>query len=821
MLLVGCAGTGSSTLPPPSISTTSTSQVTPAEPIPEDLPASRSALAFYLKDGNIHLWEEGSGERGAVFDGGDAISVKLSPDRELIVFMRRSIVGTPEVDWYEQSSLWVMDRGGGNLRQLISAEQLRGLIGSSDTDSSNMPQVEWIPGTHQLAFTAYNYFVQAEGESHAFPTGLFLVNADTAELKVLVPAGTSLKFSPAPDGQRIALMSRTGFGFLATDGSGPYQELFAYPEVGFGGAAFPSGVWTLDASSFLLVAAGEIRRVPVDGSPVELLATLNDSHPDSVAFSPNGKHVSYVMGQKWYVADLAGSALPVAYAPGAYFFWHKILWSPAGIAYSLDGPILVELCPDATRQSETCGREIELGQSAVVNGRADMPADIAYIEWIDSSRFLFTTFEPGDLYYGNLDGEVIPISTESVFFSAMPGTCTNNAEFAPGGEAPQVLSVAPDIVFQISWRLRNSGTCTWDDSYRLAYLGGDVLNATASISVKQDVTPGGEVDLSITLSSPAEARAFHGLYRLFGSDGIPFGLPLPVEGLVPTYSLMDLQTDQILAKIPSIMGWLATGDDAVWALSALDIRISRIDYATNQAAAPITAGNLLQSIAVGYGSVWVVGDGEDLIRIDPATNTVSATIRVPLEEFNNLNGVSAGAGAIWVSSTDGSVSRINPETEQVEAKIAVPWAGKIVATENAIWVTNQIDSLLTRIDPASNQVAAVIELECTLYSIDANDSAVWAGCISEPTLFRIDPATNRVVARFAVGTNPSPKDVALGPSTVWVTARRGGILMQIDPATNQVVAVYQLGQNTFDLAARGDEVWVSVQGDGAIWRIRP
>jgi len=224
---------------------------------------------------------------------------------------------------------------------------------------------------------------------------------------------------------------------------------------------------------------------------------------------------------------------------------------------------------------------------------------------------------------------------------------------------------------------------------------------------------------------------------------------------------------------------------------------------------------------VGYGSVWVVGDGEDLIRIDPATNTVSATIRVPLEEFNNLNGVSAGAGAIWVSSTDGSVSRINPETEQVEAKIAVPWAGKIVATENAIWVTNQIDSLLTRIDPASNQVAAVIELECTLYSIDANDSAVWAGCISEPTLFRIDPATNRVVARFAVGTNPSPKDVALGPSTVWVTARRGGILMQIDPATNQVVAVYQLGQNTFDLAARGDEVWVSVQGDGAIWRIRP
>ena len=823
VFLAGCAGTGTGALPPPSISVTSTSsQSTPTVPTLMDLPDSRSALAFYIKDGNVHVWEEGSGEKGAIFDGGDAISVKLSPDRQKLAYLRRTIIRRSDVDWYEQSSLWAMDLDGGNLRQLISAEQLRQLIGSSDTDSSNMPQVEWIPGTHRLAFTGYNYIVQAEGESHAYPTGLFFVNADTSELEVLVPAGTSLKFSPAPDGQRFALMSLTGFGFLATDGSGQYQELFAYPKVGFGGAAWPSGVWTQDSSAFILVTGGEVRRVPLSGSPVETLATLSDSHPDSVFFSPNGKNVSYVMGREWYVADLEESSRPVASTFGAYFFWRKILWSPAGIAYSLDGPNLVELCPDATRQSETCGKEFELGQAAVENGRKDSPADIAYLEWIDSSRFLFTTFEPGDLYFGNLDGEVIPISTDSVFFSAMPGTCVNNSEFAISGEGLQVLSVAADTSFQINWRLQNSGTCAWDNSYRLVYLGGDIPNPTANISIKQDVIPGGEVDLSVTLGSPAEAGTFHGAYRLFGPDGIPFGLPLPVDGLVPSYSIQDLRPDQVLAKIPSIMGWLATGDEAVWALTTLDTLVSQIDYETNQAAAPIEAGNTLQSIAVGYGSAWVVGDGEDLIRIDPATNAVSAIIRVPLQEFKNLNGVSAGAGAIWVSSlSDGSVSRIDPETEQVEVKIAVPWAGQIVATENAIWVTNQIDPLLTRIDPASNQVSAVIELECNLYGIDASDTAVWATCMSEPTLFRIDPATNRVVARFAVGTNPSPKDVALGPSTVWVTARRGGILMQIDPATNQVVAVYQLGQNTYDLAAHEDEVWVSVQGEGAIWRIRP
>ena len=716
--------------------------------------------------------------------------------------------------------MWVMERNLAKPRELVGAQQLRELIGSAVGDSSKMAQVDWIPGTNKLAFTGMNYYVQGEGESHAFPVGLFVVDAGTAELKTLITAETSLKFSSAPDGRRIAVMTKTGFGFLASDGSVQYQEQFAYPEVGFGGAAWPSGAWTQDARAFLLAAAGEIRRVPFDGGPIETLATLVDSHPDSVAFAPNGRHVANVTGQRWVVTALDGSTQPVVAPAGAYFFWRKIHWSPAGVAYALDGPNLLELCPDATQQTETCGRAYDLGAAAVENGRADVPADIAYIEWIDSERFVFTTFEPGDLYFGNLAGEVKLISTDAVFFSAMAGTCRNAAEFAGGGEGLQVLDAAADTNFEIGWRLRNSGTCTWSDAYQLVYLGGNVANATAAISLKEQVAPGGEIDLTVTLSSPAETGAFRGEWRLFGSDGRPFGPALAAEGQAPDYELRTLEPSQIEAVIPSIMGWLANGDGTMWALSALNTGVSGIDHETNQTTEPVLAGELLEAIAAGNGSVWVVGGGADLRRIDPATNAVSEIITVPLQEFNSLNAVATGAGAVWVSSSsDGSVTRINPETLVVEAMIAVPWAGKIVATENAVWVVSQIDSFLTRIDPDTNEVVATIEFECTLYGIDANEDGVWAACIADPVLFRIDPATNRVVARFAVGAS-SPKDVALGSGFVWVTARRSGILMQIDTITNQVIAVYQLGQNTFDLAAVSDEVWVSVQGDGAIWRIK-
>jgi len=89
LFLAGCGGREENALPPPSISGTS-AQETPTQPSAESPLPSNSALVFYLNNGNIHAWEEGSGDTGTVFDGRDAISVTLSPDNQLIAFMRRT-----------------------------------------------------------------------------------------------------------------------------------------------------------------------------------------------------------------------------------------------------------------------------------------------------------------------------------------------------------------------------------------------------------------------------------------------------------------------------------------------------------------------------------------------------------------------------------------------------------------------------------------------------------------------------------------------------------------------------------------------------------
>jgi streptogramin lyase len=793
---------------------------TPAQVPAASSESGHTAVVVYVKDGSILVWDEATRQTETIYTQGDAVNLTMSNDGQLIAFLRRAVIQRTADEWFEQSSLWAMDRSGGNQRELISAEALRGLLNAEESDSSNIPQMEWIPGTHRLIYTAWTYFVQAEGESHAFPDGLYVVDADTGENTVLLPAGNSLEFLPAPDGQKIALISTTALGFIHVDGSNYRPDALPYVQVGMVTQDFPKGVWTQDSSGFLIAGvfdldpitrSSAIWRVPMGGSSAERLATFNDSPNDSVTFSPNGRHAAFYRGGGpggWFITPLVPEVGWLDVPKSPHFFWQNIHWSPDGVAHSVSDTSIFQLCPDAVQHTEVCGEGVE------------MEGWLAGLTWLDSNRFIYITREPYDLYFGRLDGTSVLIAEGAERFAAIAMTCQNAAEFAPAGEGPSETSVKAGTLFRMTWRVRNSGSCTWASTYRLIHISGRSLGGPNNLPVGESVAPGGEVELSVNLSAPSEIGGFRDEWQLLAPDGRPFGIRLPVDISVPSFNVMDFPPELIVARIPASHN-AAYGEGALWVL--YEGSLSRIDLGTNQVVSTLTVIDeppFGGDITIGYGSVWVLKIHDKAVaRIDPSTNTISAII--PIQSESEPNNFTVGSGAVWVNSdsTNGVITRIDPATNEIVAAINVgEWPNQLAATEDAVWITSPINPILRRIDPVTNEVTS-INLDCATRSIAASETDLWLLCEPDPMILRVDPLTNQVVAKIAVDSRS--RGLVMSANAVWVSSMESGTLSAIDPAFNQVYAVYRVGQAPVILTGSQDEFWLLMNGEGTIWRIKP
>ena len=382
-----------------------TSTVQPQDTPATNIPGVQPVSVVYVKDGDIQVWEESQGQSGTLYSSGDVISVLPSTDSQAIAFIRRSAVKLSELEWREQSELWVIDRDGSNPRQLVTAETLRDYLKTSERESSAFLQLAWIPNSHDLLFSTTKYIVQAEGLSHAFPQGVFHVDTGTAAVTTLLGMDRNLRFSASPDGQQIALMSSSGLSFIQADGGNLRQEVLTYPDVSSSVMVFPSGVWTQDSRAFLITSFlesdsmgemnFELERVFIDGSGMDILASISvDSHQNSVHYSPDGKLAAYYRWPEvtWNITPLAVEVGPLAIPTTIELGFANLHWSPAGEAFAVNAMDLEHLCPDATLNTEVCGDPVELQGTPAV------------IEWVDDSTFLYLTSEPGMLYLARLDG---------------------------------------------------------------------------------------------------------------------------------------------------------------------------------------------------------------------------------------------------------------------------------------------------------------------------------------------------------------------------------------------------------------------------------
>jgi YVTN family beta-propeller protein len=260
---------------------------------------------------------------------------------------------------------------------------------------------------------------------------------------------------------------------------------------------------------------------------------------------------------------------------------------------------------------------------------------------------------------------------------------------------------------------------------------------------------------------------------------------------------------------------------------------------------PLIGAAAVVAIALITGIVFAVTRGGGGTRA-PRSNSSPAAGAARVVAFDTKSGKPAGAGvalgkgtgavavgfgSVWVANQDeDEVSRVDPATRKVVATVHVgnrPTGVAVGQGDPNVWVITS-DGVWA-IDPLTNGVVATIKLTNLPLSVAVAQGSVWVtyktSDQSPEGLFRIDPNSRTVVERIQMAEapfSPSPVGLAVAPDAVWVVSpglqvgTTGGFLVRRDLATRSrtdrrigIPAAIGLGS---------DSVW-ALQADGVVLRV--
>jgi Ig-like domain from next to BRCA1 gene len=102
--------------------------------------------------------------------------------------------------------------------------------------------------------------------------------------------------------------------------------------------------------------------------------------------------------------------------------------------------------------------------------------------------------------------------------------CTDRAQFIADVTVPDGTRYDPGATFTKTWKLRNSGTCTWTTSYTMVFDSGTQMGSTASVAMPSNVAPGQDVSLSVNMTAPNAAGHYIGYWKFKNAAGVAFGI---------------------------------------------------------------------------------------------------------------------------------------------------------------------------------------------------------------------------------------------------------------------------------------------------------
>ena len=227
-------------------------------------------------------------------------------------------------------------------------------------------------------------------------------------------------------------------------------------------------------------------------------------------------------------------------------------------------------------------------------------------------------------YLGISSGtQPLPTPPPSVSTPAPPQIPCDSMSFVADLTVPDGTQMNPGQNFTKTWRIKNTGSCTWNSSYKFAFVQGNSMGGQPQ-SINGSVAPNQNYDMSVPMIAPTTPGTYAGWWQMVNAQNVPFGTRVWVEIVVPAPPAPQPQPTPVSPSIQYFTGpqsAVQVGEviPLTWAFST-----------TGVVSAKLTRTNPDGSITSLYGGADVPTPGtyEDLAA---APGTFTYTLAVSTE----------------------------------------------------------------------------------------------------------------------------------------------------------------------------------------------
>jgi DNA-binding SARP family transcriptional activator len=287
----------------------------------------------------------------------------------------------------------------------------------------------------------------------------------------------------------------------------------------------------------------------------------------------------------------------------------------------------------------------------------------------------------------------------------------------------------------------------------------------------------------------------------------------PPVGATRANSIVVISADgaKVDSDIPVAAGPgpLVVADGDVWVGNTADHTIAQISLPSGRLVRTYGLSDAPLSLTALGDQIWI-GNSFDgtLSRILAPYRQLSAPF-YPGPTIKGLLAVAADATDLWVGLSNSQLVRLDPDSLRVSASIHMPGQVKgITVVAGVPWTIQFTGNHVERLDRENRTARTAAALRGSPEAIASGLGSVWVATVQPNVLWRLSALTGRVLSSKRLQDTPTA--LAVGAGAAWVAEGSQGILERISTSDQLPLAAIDIGHDISGIAVTSGSVYLSL-----------